>query len=117
VVCDQVGRPTFTAELVRAVEHLLGAGAAWGTYNVSNGGPAVSWAGFTREIFAQAGLPNAVTDISSAAYAAGAPGTAPRPADSRFDLGKLAATGFASRDWRLDLADYLAREAAREPAR
>lgn len=115
VVCDQVGRPTFTSELVRAIDHLLAALAPYGTYNVSNGGPPVSWAGFTREIYAQAGLPNAVTDTTTAAYEAGTPGAAARPADSRFDLAKIEATGFAPRDWRLDLADYLRREAAQQP--
>jgi dTDP-4-dehydrorhamnose 3,5-epimerase len=110
VVCDQVGRPTFTAELVRAIDHLLATGAPHGTYHVSNGGPPVSWAGFTREIYAQAGLPNAVTDITTAAYQAGARGAAARPANSTFDLSKIRATGFEPRDWREDLRDYLARE-------
>ena len=44
VVSDQVGRLTFTDELARATAHLLESAAAYGTYNVSNGGPAMSWA-------------------------------------------------------------------------
>lgn len=108
VVADQVGRPTFTAELVRAVDHLLAARAACGTYNVSNGGPAVSWADFTREIYRQAGLPNTVADITTAAYHAGASGVAPRPLGSTLALDKLESTGFTSRDWRASLGDYLA---------
>jgi dTDP-4-dehydrorhamnose 3,5-epimerase len=108
VVSDQVGRPTFTAELARAVDHLLAGRAAYGTYNVSNGGPPVSWAGFAREIFRQAGLPAAVTDVTTAAYAAGAGGVAPRPPASTLLLDKLAATGFTPRDWRESLGDYLA---------
>ncbi len=107
VVSDQIGRPTFTAELVRAIDHLLAVRAAYGTYNVSNGGPPVSWADFTREIFRRAGLPNSVTDITTAAYHAGATGVAPRPLGSTLVLNKLEATGFASRDWRQDLRDYL----------
>ena len=79
VVSDQVGRPTFTGELARAVDHLLAGGAAYGTYNVSNGGPPVSWADFAREIFRQAGLPTAVTDVTTAAFTAGAERVAPRP--------------------------------------
>ena len=108
MVSDQIGRPTFTAELVRAIDHLLATRAAYGTYNVSNGGPAVSWADFTREIYRQAGLPNTVADISTAAYNAGASGVAPRPLGSSLVLAKLEATGFAPRDWRQALGDYLA---------
>ncbi len=110
VVSDQIGRPTFTAELVRAIDHLLAARAAFGTYNVSNGGPSVSWADFTREIYRQAGLPTTVTDITTAAYNAGASGVAPRPLGSGLVLDKLQATGFASRDWRQSLGDYLSRD-------
>jgi dTDP-4-dehydrorhamnose 3,5-epimerase len=108
VVSDQIGRPTFTAELVRAIDHLLATGAAYGTYNVSNDGPPVSWAEFTREIFRQAGVANTVTDVTTAAYEAGAGVVAPRPPGSTLALAKLAATGFASRDWRESLRDYLA---------
>lgn len=109
VVSDQIGRPTFTAELVRAVDHLLANRAAYGTYNVSNGGPPASWADFTREIYRRAGLPNTVTDITTAAYNAGASGVvAPRPLGSTLALDKLEATGFAPQDWREALADYLA---------
>ena len=51
VVADQIGRLTFTSELVRAIDHLLSNLAPYGTYNVSNGGGAASWADITREIF------------------------------------------------------------------
>jgi dTDP-4-dehydrorhamnose 3,5-epimerase len=115
VVSDQIGRPTFTAELVRAIDHLLASRAAFGTYNVSNGGPPVSWAEFTREIYRQAGLPNTVADITTAAYQAGASGVAPRPLGSSLVLAKLEATGFASRDWRQSLGDYL--DGCRPPLR
>lgn len=107
VVSDQIGRPTFTAELARAIDHLHLVRAAYGTYNVSNGGPPVSWAGFAREIYRRAGLPNTVADITTAAYNAGAGGVAPRPLASSLALDKLEATGFAPRDWRQDLEDYL----------
>ena len=111
VVSDQVGRPTFTAELVRAVDHLLATRAAYGTYNVSNGGPPVSWADFTREIYRQAGLPNTVADVTTAAYNAGAGGVvAPRPLGSTLDLARLEATGFVPADWRRALGEYLSRD-------
>jgi len=108
VVSDQIGRPTFTAELVRALDHLLATRAAYGTYNVSNGGPPVSWAGFTREIYRRAGLPSTVTDITTAEYNAGTRGVAPRPLGSSLVLDKLEAAGFAPLDWRESLGDYLA---------
>jgi len=109
VVSDQIGRPTFTAELVRALDHLLATRAAYGTYNVSNGGPPVSWAEFTREIYRRAGLPNTVADTTTAAYHAGANGVvAPRPLGSTLVLDKLEATGFAPQDWRESLGNYLA---------
>ncbi|MHB8837218.1 MAG: SDR family oxidoreductase [Candidatus Methylomirabilia bacterium] len=109
VVADQIGRPTFAAELARAVDHLLAARAAYGTYNVSNGGPPVSWADFTREIYSRAGLPNTVADVTTAAYHAGAGGVvAPRPLGSSLVLDKLRATGFEPQDWREALGDYLA---------
>lgn len=109
VVADQVGRPTFTAELVRAIDHLLAARAAHGTYNVSNGGPPVSWADFAREVYRRAGLPNTVADITTAAYNAGAGVVvAPRPLGSTLVLDKLEATGFTPLDWREALGIYLA---------
>ena len=38
VVDDQVGRLTFTADLARAIRHLLDTGAPYGTYNVTGAG-------------------------------------------------------------------------------
>ncbi len=55
VVADQFGRLTFTDELARATAHLLGSAAAYGTYNVSNGGPAMSWADIAAAVFERSG--------------------------------------------------------------
>ena len=55
VVSDQVGRLTFTDELARATVHLLGSAAAYGTYNVSNGGPPMSWADIAGAVFERSG--------------------------------------------------------------
>ena len=44
VVADQVGRLTFTSELVRIIDHLLTTGAPYGTYNATNDGTPASWA-------------------------------------------------------------------------
>lgn len=111
VVGDQVGRLTFTSELVRAIDHLLHNNAPHGTYNVTNSGLAASWADITREIFTLAGRDDlTVTDTSTADYFAGKDGVAPRPLQSEMDLAKLQATGFTSRDWRDDLKEYIQKE-------
>lgn len=111
VVSDQIGRLTFTSELVRAIDHLLSTQAAYGTYNVTNDGPLASWADITRQIFALAGRDDlTVTDISTADYFAGKPGVAPRPLGSDMSLDKLHATGFNSRDWQGQLQDYVAQQ-------
>jgi dTDP-4-dehydrorhamnose reductase len=51
VVSDQIGRLTFTKELVKAIDLLLKDNHEYGTYNVSNGGEPASWADITRSNF------------------------------------------------------------------
>jgi dTDP-4-dehydrorhamnose 3,5-epimerase len=110
VVSDQIGRLTFTSELVRAIDHLLKTNAPFGTYNVTNEGDPASWADITREIFKGAGYDLTVTDTTTAEYFAGKDGIAPRPLNSTMDLSKLQATGLTSRDWHDDLKDYITKE-------
>ena len=110
VVADQIGRLTFTSELVRAIDHLLSTEASFGTYNLSNDGPSMSWADITREIYTTAGLENTVSDTTTAEYYTGKEGTAPRPLQSTLDLSKIQATGFTSRNWQDDLKDYIQKE-------
>jgi dTDP-4-dehydrorhamnose 3,5-epimerase len=111
VVSDQIGRLTFTSELVRAIDHLLSMAAPYGTYNVTNDGPLASWAEITRQIFQIAGHSELqVTDTTTAEYFAGKSGIAPRPLGSDMSLDKLHAVGFTSRNWQDDLRDYIAKE-------
>jgi dTDP-4-dehydrorhamnose reductase len=110
VVADQIGRLTFTSELVRAINHLLTSGAEGGTYNVTNGGKSASWADITRRIYELAGLENAVIDTTTTEYYVGKENIAPRPLQSELDLSKLAATGFTSVDWETDLRKYIEKE-------
>jgi dTDP-4-dehydrorhamnose reductase len=110
VIADDIGRPTFTSELVRAIDHLLQTKPAFGTYNVSNCGEPVSWADLTRAIFKIAGLQNTVTNTTDAEYYANKPESAPRPRNSVFDLSKIQATGFTSTDWYEELKKYIERE-------
>jgi dTDP-4-dehydrorhamnose 3,5-epimerase len=107
VVSDQVGRLTFTSELVRAIAHLLDSQAPHGTYNITNDGEPASWASITREIFKLADYDLTVTDISTAKYYANKPEAAPRPLNSIMDLAKIQQAGFTPRDWREDLANYV----------
>jgi dTDP-4-dehydrorhamnose reductase len=112
VVADQVGRLTFTGELVRAIDHVLTTKAAPGTYNVSNDGKTVSWAKLTRAIFTLAGYNLSVTDTTTEAYYEGKDGIAPRPLQSTLDLSKIQRIGFVPRDWQEDLAAYIKKELA-----
>ena len=108
VVHDQIGRLTFTRELVRIIDHLLSTQAPFGTYNATNDGPLESWADITRRIFELAGRNDlTVTNTTTAEYFAGKDGIAPRPLGSDMSLDKLHSTGFTSHDWTHDLKDYI----------
>ena len=108
VVHDQIGRLTFTRELVRIIDHLLSTQAPFGTYNATNDGPLESWADITRRIFELAGRNDlTVTNTTTAEYFAGKDGIAPRPLGSDMSLDKLHSTGLTSHDWTHDLKDYI----------
>jgi len=110
VVSDQVGRLTFTGELVRAIDHLLTTKAPFGTYNVTNSGDPASWAEVTRQIFADAGFDLAVTDTTTEEYYKGKENIAPRPLNSTLKLDKIVATGFQPKEWKEDLKAYIEKE-------
>lgn len=108
VVADQVGRLTFTSELVRAIDHLLVNNVKPGIYNVTNDGDPASWADVTRKIFEFGGYKDLkVTDTTTAEYFAGKEGIAPRPLKSALDLSKIQKTGFKSNNWQDDLKAYI----------
>ncbi|OAH49507.1 dTDP-4-dehydrorhamnose reductase [Microbacterium oleivorans] len=109
VVDDQIGRLTFTGDLARGIRHLLDVEAPAGVYNLTGGGDAASWAQIAAEVYAQTGHDGTqVTGVSTEEYFASASGpVAPRPRWSVLDLAKIEATGFAPRDWRDSLRDYL----------
>jgi len=107
VVDDQVGRLTFTGELSRATRHLLDTGAAYGTYNVSNGGDPMSFAEVAKAVFELSGRSaDEVSSVTTEEYFAGKD-LAPRPLRSVMDLAKLRATGFEPEDARAALKRYL----------
>ncbi|HEU0103192.1 MAG TPA: sugar nucleotide-binding protein [Mycobacteriales bacterium] len=100
VVDDQYGRPTYAGDLAAALVGLLDGRLPPGTYHATGSGPVVSWAGFARQILADTNCE--VVPVTSEQYRAGAPATAPRPANSALAAGPL-----VLRDWREALADYL----------
>ena len=74
-----------------------------GVYHFS-GAPDTSWAGFAREIMAQAGLSCHIVDISTSDY----PTPARRPANSRLNCAAISRDfGIARPDWRAGLAKVL----------
>ncbi len=108
VVNDQIGRLTFTSELVRIIDHLLSTKAPFGTYNATNDGPLASWADITRKIFELSNHKDLiVSNTTTAEYFANKPGVAPRPLNSDMSLDKLHSTGFQSRNWEEDLRQYI----------
>lgn len=108
VVDDQRGRLTFTAELSRATRHLVDTGAEFGTYNLSNSGPVMSWAEVARAVYRLSGRDeDDVTPTSTDAYFAGREGYSPRPLNSALDLSKIRATGFEPTDAMTGLERYI----------
>jgi len=110
VVDDQLGRLTFTDDIVRAIRHVGASGVPFGIYNVSSSGEPQSWAEIAARVFELSGHdPRRVTGVSTEEYFSTASGpVAPRPANSTLDLSKLIATGFAPSDLLTQLRAYLA---------
>jgi dTDP-4-dehydrorhamnose reductase len=101
VIDDQIGQPTWTADLAVAIVRLLDAEAPAGTYHGTNSGQ-TSWFGFARAVFEQAGLdPDRIVATDSASYLR----PAPRPSYSVLGHSGWARAGLAPlRDWREALA-------------
>jgi dTDP-4-dehydrorhamnose reductase/dTDP-4-dehydrorhamnose 3,5-epimerase len=108
VVNDQIGRLTFTADLAKGIKHLIDSKAPYGTYNLTNTGESVSWADVAGVVYELTGhAKDDVTGISTQHYYEGKEDIAPRPLQSTLSLDKIESTGFAPRDWREALTDYL----------
>lgn len=108
VVSDQVGRLTFASSLADTIDYLLQKKSAYGIYNASSDGMPASWADITRLIFKNLERNDlAVTNTTTEEYFKTKPNVAPRPLQSELDLNKIKATGFALRDWRDELREYI----------
>jgi dTDP-4-dehydrorhamnose reductase len=102
VVDDQIGSPTWTADLSQAIVALIDGGCQ-GIYHAANSGYC-SWHGFAQAIFEEAGLnvrvmPMTTTELNRPAR---------RPLHSTLDCSKLAGdAGFHPQEWRTALRGYL----------
>ncbi|MGY3566793.1 SDR family oxidoreductase, partial [Sinomonas sp. RB5] len=106
VVDDQIGRPTFTADIAAGIRHLLEDRAPYGTYNLTGAGPEASWADVAADVFAAAGTdPARVHRVSTTEYFTHR-AAAPRPLRSTLDLAKIEATGFHPTPWTDRLRTY-----------
>jgi len=102
VVADQVGAPTWTADMARAIAVLI-RDRRTGLYHFANAGY-VSRFEVARFIAAQLNLPTKITPCASEAF----PTPAIRPKNSRFDTAKIQAILDAPiRSWQEALAGFL----------
>lgn len=109
VVSDQLGTPTYAADLAAALMAIVVSAEdgkyAPGIYHFTDEG-SCSWYEFTREIHRQAGISVSVTPVSTAEY----PTAAMRPAYSILDKTKIKMTyGLQIPDWKESLARCLKR--------
>ena len=102
VVCDQIGSPTYTADLAPLLCNMIET-EKYGTYHATNEG-VCSWAEFSEEIFRLAGKNVKVNHILTKDY----PAKAARPFNSRMSKQKLEDMGFERLpDWKDALRRYI----------
>lgn len=102
VVCDQVGSPTYTADLAPLLCDMI-VTEKYGVYHATNEG-VCSWAEFAQEIFRLAGKNVTVRPIPTSEY----PARAVRPLNSRMNKDKLEKMGFSRLPrWQDALERYL----------
>ena len=117
VVADQVGQPTWTADLADLIVRLIDAGAPAGTYHGTSGGE-VSWHGFAQEVVRSLGKdPTMVRPTTSQAFQR----PAPRPAYSALGHDALHAAGIEpigpwSQRWAEAAPHVLSNTSVRDPA-
>ena len=104
VVCDQIGTPTYTADLAVLLCAMVET-EKYGTYHATNQGGFISWYEFACEIFRQAGKPTRVIPVTTEEYGLS---KAKRPKNSRLSKEKLQQNGFALLPaWQDALSRYL----------
>ena len=101
VVTDEVGNPTYAADLAAAIAQLITTGQ-YGTYHFVNSGACSRWA-FANEILRLAGVAAANVPILSSAY----PRASTPPPFAALHNRAGAALGITLRPWPEALADYM----------
>ena len=102
VVADQIGSPTYTADLAPLLCDMV-VTDKYGTYQATNEG-VCSWTDFAAEIMRQAALPCKIVPIPTSQY----PTRATRPLNSRMSKEKLVQSGFHKLPtWQDALQRYL----------
>lgn len=103
VVSDQIGSPTYTADLAVLLADMIES-EAYGQYHATNEG-LCSWYEFAKEIFRAAGMNDVtVTPVSTGEF----PAKAKRPLNSRMSKEKLVENGFRKLpSWQDAVARYI----------
>lgn len=102
VVCDQIGSPTYTADLAPLLCDMVQT-ERYGVYHATNEGTC-AWSEFAEAIFELAGRQVVVHPIPTSAY----PTRAARPLNSRMSKECLHSNGFQELpEWKNALARYL----------
>jgi dTDP-4-dehydrorhamnose reductase len=105
IVNDQIGSPTYTVDLAKAVKEFVGKSPDYGIYNVANSGYC-SWYDFAKEIalkIQKTGVK--ITPVRSEEF----PRPAKRPKNSKLDRNKFENANLTPiRQWESALNDYLA---------
>lgn len=106
VVKDQLGTPTSTLELAKAIAYLMPTDN-YGTFHGTCEG-STNWADFTEEIFRLAGKKTRVNHVTTEEYLSKNPQAAPRPAYSILENYMLKlTTDFSFADWHDAIDVYL----------
>ena len=106
VVKDQLGTPTSTTELAKAIHYLLPT-QNYGTFHGTCEGD-TNWADFTEEIFRIAGKKTKVNHVTTEEYVSKNPQSAPRPAYSILENYMLKLTSdYMFADWHDAIEEYL----------
>ncbi len=102
IVADQIGSPTYAADLASAAMQLATSGAKPGIYNFSNSG-VCSWYDLAKATLEIAGIPCKVRPIPTSQY----PTPAKRPHYSVLDTRKIGTHVGTPRHWREALEECM----------
>ena len=108
VVADQLGNPTSTVAVARALKGILERPNLCGTFHLTCEGEA-TWAEFAEEVFRLAGKDQKVHPCTTEEF----PRPAPRPKNSRLDKMGLRLAGLPPMpDWKVALKEFMETEFA-----